>query len=566
MAVKDTASVRASDVHSGGLLDWILGAFRRLFASPPSTNPAPRTTVADVAPAEESGASDIIVAPGGFPIQCSHTQYLTNSVDNVLPDVRQGLNQLPPLPTVVIELLKEIQRSSSSAASVGEIVASDPSLAASILRMVNAAALGLPRKITSVAQAVSYLGFDTVRALVVQLRLEQMLPHRTPEAAAEADGLWAHSMAVSYIGTVLAERVLDLDRGFISTLGLLHDIGRLAILSKFPDRRGALAAAGAENESRMDREAKAFGADHAAIGALLSNRWKLPADLTMAIRWHHNPEKAFEPTDPEALRKSVYLIHLADQIAKYCFSYAHDMEIERPAEGTFERLGLSATSVPELIDAKVRAAATQAILFADENSKRPLTTVRPFLELHRGEEAARLASRLTTAEAPSRIKVGDSGKELIQNASEKFEFDPKSRSTPKVAEAPWAYFTADSSPQAVEWLAKTVPAQWENLTIPSKARSCARVALRSLLPNLIAADQARSSDTIHVAYLWDSDRLEIAVESPAMAFAGRMPASADQAASLRVLEAELANILNLGWFDFETSADGTMLVMRSRSN
>ena len=131
----------------------------------------------------DDSETNIIIAPGGFRIQRPHPigdggAVNLGTFDQLLPEVRQGLSLLPPLPTLVIELLKETQSSSSTASSVADIAASDPTLAASLLRAVNSAAFGLSQKVTSVSQAVSLLGFGAVRSLVVRL------PPRRHDAAA----------------------------------------------------------------------------------------------------------------------------------------------------------------------------------------------------------------------------------------------------------------------------------------------------------------------------------------------------------------------------------------------
>ena len=541
-----------------GFLDRLRSLLRQLFGG------QPQNVAGDPAsPSVDSNESeaDVILAPGGFRIQRPRPADAggvnISTFDELLPEVREGLSLLPPLPTVVLELLKEIQSSSSTASSVADIAASDPTLAASLLRAVNSAAFGLSQKVTSVSQAVSLLGFSAVRSLVVRFRLEAMMPQRSPETAAASEDIWTHSLAVSYIAATLASRVTDVDRGFVSTLGLLHDIGRLAICSRHPDFAAALRNAGAKDDSVLQREAIAFGADHATIGAILGNRWQLPADLNTAIRWHHAPERAFEPTDPPALKTAAYLVQLADQLAKFCFAYSDDMEIDLPPDGAMEMLGLSG-SLPQLLDAKVRANATQAILYADENSTRPITLIRPFLKLRRAEEAAELCARLEQKTDP-RVTEGTAGADLIDASEKIITFDSAAKSPAIPAGTAAARYSAPASAAGADWLIKSLASHWQSADVPARLAACARAGVRALLPNLLA-----SLSSINIAWQWEAPTLHIAVRSDAMAFATRLPAGSDAALGRRVLEAELANILNLGWFDVETSTDGATLLLRSR--
>ncbi len=554
MAGQLTGTENFVESQPAGFSQWLAALLKRLFGgggsvSAPSAAPegSARSTAGEV-------EGDFVVAPGGYHIRVPHTGDLDHSVDEVLPEVRQGLNLLPPLPMVVLELLREIQNPNSTAASVANIAANDPSLAASLLRTVNGAASGLSRKVTSVAEAVSYLGFGVVRSLVVQLRLEQVMPPRDPATAVETEDLWIHSLAVSYIADALAERIGDVDRGFVATLGLLHDIGRLAIVAQFPDRVASLHAATPDPaESRLDRERRVFGADHAVLGATLALRWKLPADLTQAIRWHHQPDKAFEPHDPIAIRKAVHLIQLADQLAKYCFAYSTDMEIEMPSQQTLDLLGLSA-SIPRLLDARIRAAAGKAILFADDSSKRPATAVRPFLRLTNAADASQAISRLGAGDGQSRIDVGSRGAALFESHPTICRHGPTSR--PLSHESP--RLLAPATAEGIEWLMKAVVAQWENESVPPRQYAPMRCALRALLANL-----AGPKNEIELVHQRTDGQLEVAVRSMLLSFAHRVPQSPPDIGP-RLLEMELANLLNLGWFDIETSADGSILFLRSK--
>ena len=183
----------------------------------------------------------------------------------VFAPIREGLSEIPPLPHVVRELLRELSDPASNARSVAAIATSDAALAASLLRTVNSAAFGLRRKITSVAEAVSLLGYSLVRSLVIRMRLQLLVPARGGQQADDAEDLWVHSLAVAYAAEALSQRTQGLDKGFISTLGLLHDIGKLAINSYFPTSAQQVRPRSPDrpDESFLDRERRILGADHA---------------------------------------------------------------------------------------------------------------------------------------------------------------------------------------------------------------------------------------------------------------------------------------------------------------
>jgi putative nucleotidyltransferase with HDIG domain len=272
----------------------------------------------------------------------------TSSVDpsgpeQLLDEVVAGLEQAPPLPHVLFQVLTELDSVGSSAASIASIVATEPVLTAAILRAANSAATGLVRRIISADEAVAYLGFSTVRALILRMQLAKLIPQRGTKGY-DSEQLWVHSMVVAQVAAHLAKRVGIVETGLVSTIGLLHDIGKLAINSLFPDsvaklwERNPNAPA---DESFLGRERRLFGADHAFIGGFLALRWKLPQELVDAIRLHHLPagHGSLDGMSPE-LRRATRIVHVANQLAKYSHVYCADMEIDIVPEQLLTQLGL----------------------------------------------------------------------------------------------------------------------------------------------------------------------------------------------------------------------------------
>lgn len=273
----------------------------------------------------------------------------------IVAEIARGLETIPPLPRALHLILRELNNAGSTAKSVAGIVGTEQVLSAALLRVVNSAASGLRREILTIDQAVTYLGFSTVRSLVVRLQMGGLMPSRSAGGAYDAEKLWMHSVAVSQVAEHLASRVRDVDPWLCSTIGLLHDIGKLAINSQFPqqvtklwDRSGAAA-----DESFLARERRLFGADHAFLGAYLASRWQLPRELTEAIRLHHLPtEQSHDLLRPDVLR-AVRVAHVANQLVKYSHVYCEDMEIDIIHSELLASLGLP-PALENLLDPKVK--------------------------------------------------------------------------------------------------------------------------------------------------------------------------------------------------------------------
>lgn len=273
----------------------------------------------------------------------------------ILDDIAHGLEKIPPLPRALQLILRELNNAGSSAKSVSGIVGTEQVLAAALLRVVNSAASGVRREILTVDQAVMYLGFSTVRSLVVRLQMGGLMPPRgTAGGAYDAEKLWMHSVATSQVAEHLATRIRNVDPWLCSTIGLLHDIGKLAINSQFPQQIKRLwDRSGPADESFLGRERRLFGADHAFIGAYLTSRWQLPPELTEAIRLHHLPrDHSHDMLRPDVLRATC-VSHVANQLVKYNHVYCEDMEIDIVGPEMLASLGLP-QSLEDVLDAKVK--------------------------------------------------------------------------------------------------------------------------------------------------------------------------------------------------------------------
>jgi putative nucleotidyltransferase with HDIG domain len=543
----------------------LIAFLRRMLGGQPVT-----TTTSEKFEAAPQDNAMYVIAPGGYRIRVPQTGDMGDRVGELIPEVRAGLALLPPLPHVVTEILREIQDSNSTASSVANIAASDPALAASLLRMVNSAASGMARKTTSVADAVSYLGFAIVRSLVVKLRLGDVLPVKG-DGIVDAEDLWVHSLAVSYIADALSDRVPGIDKGFVWTLGLLHDIGKLAIISRFPDQAAQLRFAASQHdgtESSLQREARLLGSDHAGAGSTLAWQWKLPADLVQAIRYHHNPMASWKPGDPAPLKHAMYIVQIANQLAKYCYTYSDDMEIDAVDDQVFRELGLPA-SMPQLLDHRVRAAVAKAIFFAEESTQRPLTSVRRLLRLHHGDAAMRLATRLQAApNSPARLTIGESAATALFAGDCPVYQQRGANALPAqsvLASAKRARFAAPANSNGIKFLLEAMELHQSALELSVKQRQPAMLLIRALLPNLI--QDTGEPSTIETVQFYNGRRLQLAFRAPCLSISKRLGQGADPELGRRVLEAELANILNLGWFEQIqiTSDGGTILFVGDES-
>jgi putative nucleotidyltransferase with HDIG domain len=528
-------------MSSVGFLDWLLTCLglRANAAAQPTDGD---NTVYEVDP-DRGTVEEYIVTPCGYRIRVPQSDEVSHSVGEMLPNVRDCLAQVPPLPQVVIELLREVQDAKSTAASVAGVASTDPVLAAALLRTVNSSAMGLSRKITSITEAVSYLGFALVKSVLIRLRLDETLP-TTGKMSADAEDLWVHSLATSYVAEVIADRVRGVDRGFISTFGLLHDIGKLAMMSQL-ELPGQLALTPTAEDGRQ-REARVLGVDHAGLGAALAHAWKLPADLVCAIRYHHHPDQACETSDPLPLRQSIMIVYIANQLAKYGFAHADDVVVEAIPETAASLLGID-TSISSLMDEKVCSAITKAILFASENTKQTKTAVKRLIRLRRGNDAIQAAK--VVAPVSPRITVDDAHvTALFANESD----------AASVLRA-----TGTSREADIAQLIHAGLFHQSKLSLPTPLAATAAELLKCLLPNFVEQHGEHKVDLVQQR---STNSLTIGVRCDSLAFTPRVGVATTLEQGLTLLQAEFAGLMNLGWVEsIRTSTDGSTLALEMKS-
>jgi len=215
----------------------------------------------------------------------------------------------------ILELTSDIDCSTKEL--VGHIT-HDPILTARVLRLVNSAYFGLSRKVISIQQSVVYVGINTIKNLAVSVAAMGALPQSNKAGLDMAD-YWLHSLVTAVVAKLLAQKnnvpSADVSTFFISAL--LHDIGQIIFSQAHPYiYQGVLEEAKKMQVPLQDIEQEIFGIDHAELGALLAEKWKLPEMMVDAIRFHHEPDQIPDSvllSESEILNRIVFV---ANQVTK----------------------------------------------------------------------------------------------------------------------------------------------------------------------------------------------------------------------------------------------------------
>jgi HD-like signal output (HDOD) protein len=225
----------------------------------------------------------------------------------------QQLSNLPPLPAVVLRIIEIVNREDSSASELNRLISLDQGLSTRLLRIVNSAYYGFPRRISTVTHAIVILGFNAVRNLVLGVSAFDMLSRKHGTAGLNREHFWKHSVAAAMAASIIVEKrhtraSAATEESFLS--GLLHDVGQLFLDCYFPTQY-AVAVAYADRESvpSVEAERRLLGIDHAMVAQRVAEAWNFPPSLAGVLGGHHDPDPSSPMFDGTAV------VHAADWLA-----------------------------------------------------------------------------------------------------------------------------------------------------------------------------------------------------------------------------------------------------------
>jgi HD-like signal output (HDOD) protein len=306
-----SSSKEALDILGSGSFDVIVSDLRmpemdgmQLLAEVKSKYPQVVRIILSGQVEQESTFKSVQVAHQSLSKPCDadilkHTLKKLFGLRNLLEDesIKRIIAQtetLPSLPAVYTEVITELQSSDPSVQKVGEIISTDLAMTAKILQVVNSAFFGLVRKISNPKEAVMLLGTETIKALVLSVKIFSEF-NQKKFAWFNFDELFNHSMSVSMFAQTISKNE-HLDQNLVNNslmAGMFHDLGKLILVTNFQEPyQKIMTEAGETRQNLWDLEIERFGTSHAEIGAYLMGLWGLEYPVIEAIAFHHCPGKS----------------------------------------------------------------------------------------------------------------------------------------------------------------------------------------------------------------------------------------------------------------------------------
>ena len=251
----------------------------------------------------------------------------------------EKISNLPTLPGIVTRISAMVDSPKTTGRQLGAEIAKDQVISAKVLKLVNSGFYGFSQPISTIQHAVTLLGFDTVKSLVLSSTVLDMMKDSLP-------GLWEHSIACARTSSFLAAH-LEIDNPEeISTAGLLHDLGKV-ILRQTMEREFKQIVQLAERRDVLffAAEKKILGVNHGEIGGWLLQKWALPPKLVEPIVDHHD----FRPNRDHA--ENTAIVHLAD-ILSHAESFGNGLDRRMPplAPSALETLKINIDDLRDVME------------------------------------------------------------------------------------------------------------------------------------------------------------------------------------------------------------------------
>jgi two-component system, cell cycle response regulator len=268
--------------------------------------------------------------------------------DEVLERVLDS-DQLPTLPAVASKLLTLTSREDTTLTDIANLISKDMALSSKVLRVSNSAFYSFPQQIASINQAVSILGTNAVRSLVLSFSFLSMRGKNT-KSRFDFVAFWQRALTGATAAKLILEQIPGADTEEIFISGLLQNIGELIFACTMPERYDQVQdafeqGAGARNLAEIETEI--LGAPHYVIGYTVAQHWGFPEQLLLPILYHHDP--AGYTGGNAIVEANIKAVYLADILVNIIYSDSPETFHKRFRTEAKELLGLSVLAINTIL-------------------------------------------------------------------------------------------------------------------------------------------------------------------------------------------------------------------------
>jgi len=261
----------------------------------------------------------------------------------MMQKILAGVDELPPMPEVVVKAQQLLASSESSAKELAAVLEMDQAIAAQILKTANSSYYGMSGKVSSIQHACLVLGNKNLSDIIAVAGAQKSLETKLPGYELKSKDLWQHSLSVALGSKIIASRRNPDLEMVAHTAGLVHDVGKIILDPFIMENKEAFETfILEEDQTQLNAEQEILGYDHAEVAAEVCEKWSIPDVIASAIRYHHSPSFSLEV-------ELASIIHVADYISLMSgVGYEDDDFIYELESGTMDCLELDQDDINDL--------------------------------------------------------------------------------------------------------------------------------------------------------------------------------------------------------------------------
>ncbi len=248
-----------------------------------------------------------VTEPIDYKISFDTNDYKKYPSKDILNDLSHGKIKLPEIPSLVLELNGILSDPLSTADELAQVVSKSPSLTAALLKIVNSSYYSVKSRIDTISRAVTMIGTREINSLALVICTVSVFKG-IPKNFLDMHSFLKHSFTCGLISRIIAASrdIRQTEQLFIS--GLLHDIGRVIIFTRYPEQAESVFRQCISTKDLLyNKENKYLGCIHSDVAGYLLHKWNFPSIIVDSVSHHHNPLRANNP---------IYatIVHLSDII------------------------------------------------------------------------------------------------------------------------------------------------------------------------------------------------------------------------------------------------------------
>jgi len=252
----------------------------------------------------------------------------TRTTNSTLERIIDTVGELPASPAIVSTVMGLTSNLDSKIGDVSKVLSADQSLTAKVLKLSNSSFFGRAKDVRTLQEAILILGFFTVRSMVIATSAHSMYNQGDDDIGWQTK-LWQHSLSSAVAARQIAQHVRHPAKDELFIAALLHDIGKLVLFQKLPQRYSeVLEEVESTNGSFIEVEDRVIGFNHCDVATVLLKKWSFPESLTSMVSIHHNPASG----EDNGIVSPAQVVNLANHMAKKLNVGFNDGQIENLAE------------------------------------------------------------------------------------------------------------------------------------------------------------------------------------------------------------------------------------------